>query len=400
MPRILFILICIYTFSLPFELFFEVEFGLITIFKPYRILSIIIVVLSVLQMMAKGKTIDSIYVKKPNVILIFLVLFLICLTVLRISLLGGSWSFFLNDIMQTLYLFFVFLVIHSLQWNRKQIETMFWVLVAALMLNGILMLSQYFGDSILSRSKGYLSNPNAAGFSYNVVLLYLYYQLTNRRLNLLKKFAIIGVIFYFYVLIFTTGSRTGMGLVAAGLVYLLYLLSTATKVKLFASIFVFLLIVINPVSNWIANNYRHHNLLVRISTFDSEKDIRRLIWSGGWNAAKSSMFTGVGVAQFRYDFGRHFEGMKHARHLAIRKFDGLGLHNDYMNLLVEGGVITLLLYISFMLWNVIDRFKLRRYKLPSLQLFILVFLLVYGMVAINFITPVFWYFLSFASLKY
>lgn len=377
------------------------EFGIKTIFKPYRIFSILTVIISVSIIVSSGKKAENMYIKKSNIPLILLVFLITVLSIIRIPLYDGSWSFFINDMMQTFYLFFVFLAMHSMKWNRKRIETILWILILALIINGFMMLNQFFfGFLGLSRATGYMDNPNSAGITYNTMLLFLYYQVTQPRTQLIKKLALIFIIFYFYLLIFTTGSRSGAGLIIIGLFYLYYLFSFKTKITGLITFFVILLLSIQPISKWVAANYKNYNLLVRISKFDGKKDERGLLWKGGLNAAKGSAFLGVGVAQFRYDFGRHFIGVEHGQYLAMRTHDGLGLHNDYMTFLVEGGILSLLLFLTFILWNIWKKFKRRRFKIPSLQLTILLFLLIYGMVGANFITPTYWFFLTIGSLKY
>jgi len=83
-----------------------------------------------------------------------------------------------------------------------------------------------------------------------------------------------------------------------------------------------------------------------------EDDIRIYLWKGGLDAFKDSNFLGLGMGQFRSNvlyFKKYMSNLLpyYVRSRISDGQGGLGLHSLYVELLVEGGVISLTLIIIY-----------------------------------------------------
>ena len=101
----------------------------------------------------------------------------------------------------------------------------------------------------------------------------------------------------------------------------------------------------------------------RLTTFDAGGGGRSTLWTGAWRAAKDHPVDGVGLNNFRDvapDYARQPGQLEDVRILAEQpRF----VHNTYLQLLAENGVVGLLLYLGFALgclramWVAARRFK-------------------------------------------
>jgi O-antigen ligase len=101
----------------------------------------------------------------------------------------------------------------------------------------------------------------------------------------------------------------------------------------------------------------------RLTDFDAGGGGRSTLWTGAWRAAKDHPVAGVGLNNFRDvapDYAREPGQLEDVRILAERpRF----VHNTYLQLLAENGVLGLLLYLGFTLgcvratWAAVRRFK-------------------------------------------
>jgi O-antigen ligase len=101
----------------------------------------------------------------------------------------------------------------------------------------------------------------------------------------------------------------------------------------------------------------------RLTNFDAGGGGRSTLWTGGWRAAKDHPVAGVGLNNFRDvgpDYARQPGQLEDVQILAERpRF----VHNTYLQLLAENGVLGLLLYLAFTfgclraMWMAARRFK-------------------------------------------
>jgi O-antigen ligase len=87
----------------------------------------------------------------------------------------------------------------------------------------------------------------------------------------------------------------------------------------------------------------------RVTTFDAGGSGRSTLWTGGWRMAKDYPLAGVGLNNFRNvapDYAREPGALEDVHILAEQP---RYVHNLYLQLLAENGIIGLLLYLGFVL---------------------------------------------------
>lgn len=294
----------------------------------------------------------------------------------------------------------MYIVVLRIRWTNFEINNLLTFFGIGMIINGFFMIHQFFNESIsLARASGFMDNPNKAAIAYNLLILYFYHLLFRKDFEFKKKILVALAIAFTSIVIFTTGSRTGLILFGLGIIYNFLKTGLAFKLLVTSSLLVILIISHQNIHQWINQNYKNYNLLVRLANNNPYEDERIIIWQGAINAIKSSGGTGVGIAQFRYEFGKYFKGVsiRHER----RGKDGLGLHNDYMNILVSGGFVAFFLYVIFLMTIFFKKVKFcfNTYRFENYQLEALCFIIISGMVSSSFITPTFWFFLSVVSIN-
>jgi O-antigen ligase len=104
----------------------------------------------------------------------------------------------------------------------------------------------------------------------------------------------------------------------------------------------------------------------RLTSFDAGGSGRTTLWTGGWRAAKDHPVAGVGLNNFRDvapDYARQPGELEEVHILAEQP---RYVHNTYLQLLAENGLVGLLLYLGFVLgclramWVAARRFKASR----------------------------------------
>lgn len=251
-----------------------------------------------------------------------------------------------------------------------RIGLLFTIIVSIFSLDNIFSerLGSDISFSLLGKVVGYNSNTIAliAGFS---LLIYLYkYNKRNKSIFNLLLFL------WLIIIILLTGSRKGVILLVLGVPLLIFLLKPEKRIRNISigtlSIIILYWLVMNiPILYHIAG-YRIEALVSMILGGEVEEasaNTRKLYIERGWNYFLQKPWTGYGLDNFRnlpFSYGTYS-------------------HNNYIELLVSGGIISFILYyfirIIVLVKLYINRNKNKVNKLLFVILLLLLFL-EYGLV--------------------
>ena len=133
--------------------------------------------------------------------------------------------------------------------------------------------------------------------------------------------------------------------------------------------------------------------------------IRFKLWQAGLDGAKSTLYTGMGIGQFRFEFTKLIEDYNRFLYLKYEgRSGGLTLHNYFLTLFVEFGLIPFLLVVAFFLRLFranLKRMKNRNNKALKVYLVPVLLLLVsviYGNSTAGIVSPLIWLVIAMASV--
>lgn len=184
--------------------------------------------------------------------------------------------------------------------------------------------------NIFGQAITYNANYTAliAGFSY-LIYIYKFYN-TKNKCNIIP-------ILWLLTIIILSGSRKGMSLVSIGTCMLIYFFNPKKRVRnicigIFMSIGLYWIIMNIPILYDIAGHRVEAliNSFIGKGTVDASTNTRISYIELGWEYFKEKPFTGYGLDCFR-----HLKG-------SYETYS----HNNYIELLVSGGILSLVLYYS------------------------------------------------------
>ncbi|MCB0704423.1 MAG: O-antigen ligase family protein [Saprospiraceae bacterium] len=402
--QVLFVLFCAYVFFAPFEDLLEYLYGIKTIFKPYRLFGILILLFGFFYDFKR----KPFFVFKPDILVVLFQGYGVFYTFLLFNL-GFHISFgsFLNSQIQMTFLTLIFLTFKRLDLTYKQINRILAFMCAGIIINGLIILVDFYILQISSREKGLSDNPNYAAYGMAIATVFLTYLLMKNRFSLLKLknlfyFGLVGVMFF---TILATGSRGGFILFAFCMFLMTIVLSdTQTKVRLIPIFGAVLLVVLF--------NTNFQALTEETTTFNrlqgATQDIRVPLAKAGFAAFVDTYGMGLGVSQMldRGTFAYYIGPVDRNLVYAIEVRDkGLSLHNMYIEVAVETGVIGIGLWTYFLFltakfqW---DKFRLNDKNRPfHRMLFVcIVGLLLFAMTGKGLLGALFWFVITVCSKEY
>ena len=261
-----------------------------------------------------------------------------------------------------------YLIAKNLSLTPRTVEVTLWVFAIAGLVNALEMASSVQTASALARYSGYSDSSNTAALYGGFTLLILLgNQLSGTGPLLLRTALLPASILLVGLALFTTQSRTALIAVAIAILVMV-ILSCATKrtrttTLLVAVLFPTLGFLVAPVLdlNW-------RDLTYRVRRLDSDDELssralsgREELWSAYYAMARDAGFLGIGLAQ-SFPNSERYLAQSPNRYYA---FDKAGVHNDYLLLLVETGLLGMTLYISCLFFLTVT--LLRRYRNSQFQ---------------------------------
>ena len=205
-------------------------------------------------------------------------------------------------------------------------------------------------------------NSNSIGqyFSYSFLFL-LAFSLSKDEIIIKRKDLRVFAYILFFLIILWTGSRKALLVVAAGS-SIFYLISTDNKlvalrriigVALFLTLLYLAIMEVPQLYDIIG--VRFERLFLYIET--GEINENSLMWrttmiENGINYFKQSPFLGMGLDCFRIEFGKHFFTASYA-------------HNNFIEMLVDGGIVGFIAYYSCYFWSIKTYIKNKEYTLSG-----------------------------------
>ena len=404
LERIKLLLFGAYAFSIPFELILEMWFGIETIFKPFRIISLAIVAVFLLQVIRNG---FSFKIKYPYDLWLLLAFgYGVIISAFRIISGVFNLGLFYNDLLQTGLHLTVFFVFKSADFNRNDILLVFKFFIAGVFINALVIFNDFFLGGFHGRQTGFTDNPNYVSLALVAVMTYLLLNIEKFKGGLVKILAIISIPFLLYIFIIT-GSRAGLALFIASLLMIFIFAGIRKKIFL---VFIAGLITLMLLPQQLDKIRLGGPLILFVRVADNigsdENDVRFAVWRGVFRALEENGYMGMGIGQFKAKFPRYYqEEPQKLIHEIVNRNYFLSTHNDYLAMLTDYGIPSLIFYLLFLLASVKAVFKnvwmtkesVNQIALAKYSFIILVCIVIFGMAAENFQHQLYWFLLMIST---
>ncbi len=403
-PHLLFLLFCLYGFLLPFEDVLELWFGIDTIFKPFRVVNLLIIGLFGVHFARSGMTIKQDI--REDLFLYAIFFYGLAISLVRMMTGPFQMAHFSNDLFQSSLYLLAFFIFKTLDLSPRQMNRIFLSLVLGIILNAVYMFYNFSILGFYGRASGFMDNPNYVALG--LVSAMSYFLL---KLDWVKRFhrqlALIGIILFLFYIFIITGSRTGLILLLLASMLIFFFVSWWKKIGLMTGIVALGLLLIPDT----APRTAFGGPLVLVNRVAGklnaeEEDVRFFIWRGVIRALEERGYAGMGIGQYKANFPDFFKYETHS--FIVRIVDRgyfLSTHNDYLAILTDYGLVGLVCYLIFLLLSFRKRFKLLQVSAESgetrflftFSFIVLSFIIVFGMAAENFQNQLFWFLLMFAT---
>ena len=402
-----------YAFLVTLEHVLRDLYGIATILKPYRILGLVLIAV---VFFTKGRSI-LFHKERDDRYLTWFVLFSGILTFFYIFV-GKNINVagFLNFYTQVVFNLLIFLSLKQINIDHKNLVTLLKFYTGGIVVNAIVMITDYYVRGSDTRVSGFMDNPNSGSFSIIVSILFFILLLRRNSFSVwrLSSWFYLALILMLGLAVFAAGSRTGIVLLAIGItLYVGFVVNLRNFVKFSALVVLaYAAIIIYSTAN--ENSVKNVSGRISSSRFfhkitESEDDIRVFLWKGGIDAFVDSNFMGIGVAQFSSNMSYFKKYMRSylsefVRKREIQKRAGLGLHNMYMDVLVEGGVVSLVLLLIYFYKVIRGRilsFRVAKDKdINSFLLSITIVMLLTSLTGYGLLSGAFWFVIFIVSKSY
>lgn len=397
-------LFCLYAFLLPFEFILEFLFGIETIFKPYRVVSLLIIGAFFVRSLQRGMVVRQDI--REDIFIYALLAYGILISLFRMASEPFHLGYFSNDVFQTTLYILTFFVFKSLPLNSEQLTKVLGFFVFGLILNSVYIFYNFFFLGNFFRDSGFMDNPNYLALGLIAALTYLMLQIDFSRVSWQRWFYPVIILFLLYI--FTiAGSRTGLVLLGISLLLVFAFFSLRRKIALLLLGGVILLFVL-PRSLDQLQQGGPNILYNRVAaTLGSElEDVRFVVWRGTFNALEQEGYLGMGIGQFKAKFPVLFQYETNKLILEmINRNYFMSTHNDVLSILTDYGLPGVLVFLTFL--TLAFRKLLKRLLTTSdepalllqtrLAFIIFCCLVIFGLAAENIQNQLFWFLLAFAT---
>jgi O-antigen ligase len=402
-----------YAVLVTLEHILEELYGVVTILKPYRVVGLLIIGAVIIL---KGRFIFFHENRRDRFLTATILYggiltFAYFLTGRNINL-GG----FLNFYLQVLFNLLIFLSIKQVKFTYQNLVTLLKFYTIGIFINSVVMIQAYYFTDTAERVSGFMDNPNSGSFSIIVSILFLIFLLRNNNFSMFKlsTYLYVVLITLFSLAVFASGSRTGVLLLGASIVLFFGIMANAATYLRLSILVIIIYAGFQSYTTWNETSVDRFSSRISSSRFfykmkSEEDDMRYYLWKGGYDAFLDSGFLGIGIGQFSsniYYFGKYMS--PYLPHYVQKRVSagkgGLGLHNMYMDVLVEGGIISLVLMLVYF-YKVIA-LRLRELKLVvarSVNAYLLVvaiLILLTSLTGYGLLSGAFWFAIYICSQSY
>ncbi len=345
--KILLALLFAYVFLAPFEDLLSYLYGVDTIFKPYRLAGLGMLLLGFF----KNWKDKPFFVFPPDKVLALFLGYGILYTLFLYGL-GCQVNLgqFANAMIQTTFLFLIHLTVKRMDISYSLLPKLLAVMSVGIALNAAIIALNFYVFQLSSREKGLSDNSNYAAFGMVVASLFFLWKIIQNkyRIGSLRTWLYSALVAFLFVSILATGSRTGFLLfVICSFVFLFVLSASGKRFQLLPYLIV--------VSGILMSSSSFREMLRRTIIFNrlehATEDVRVPLAKAGMEAIWYSKFMGIGVAQMmdQKNFKKFMAPVNMRLVRAIEKRNkGLGLHNMYLELTVETGLLGISLFLFYL----------------------------------------------------
>lgn len=408
LDKTLYVLFCCYAFSLSFELVFEALLDIETVFKPFRILSILIIGVFVIRTFSKGIHFDP--ANRIDLFLYGVYFYGLLISLVRMIQVVFNLGLFYNDVFQIIFFLSNFFIFKTLPLSKTKMLKIFHFLIAGVCLNSFYTFWNVISRINLGRNSGFMDNPNyfALGLFASIIFLTLKF---NYRLKFQAKIAL-GILLVFLLNMFgIAGSRGALLSLVITLILVFIFLSFQKKIITFFFVAIIsAILVFNNIGSIIS--YSSYTLIHRVSQslFSESKseDPRIVIWRGVFRTLEDRGYAGLGIGQFKANFVKYYKEESNRVVLEmVNRGYYLSPHNDYLYLLTDYGLPSLLGYLIFLMLSInrlgrvlnLVLINEKEHFLARFNFIILIGLMVFGLTTDSLINPLFWFLLMFITKK-
>ncbi len=407
LDKVLMTLFYMYAFSLPFELALEILFNIDTIFKPFRIFSLLIIAVFILRVFKNGLTVDP--DDRTDIFLYLVFVYGILISFVRI--ISGVFHFglFYNDIFQFGLHVASFFIFKTMAVSKEQLILLFKCFLVGLIINSTYIFIEFVFFTHHGRQSGFTDNPNYGSLGLVAGITYLLLKTNYLRKFWLQVLYGFGALFLIYIFIIE-GSRTGLIMFIVSNVFLFFFYSLRKKIMLiiFSGLIVLLLIPQQLDKLRIAGGPLVLVSRVIYNLNTGEEDVRFFLWRGVFRALEDQGYAGMGIGQFKAQFSKYYGEESHKLILdMVDRGYFLSTHNDYLAILTDYGLPSLAFYLIYLFFTM--KKMLRRVLYPAedeasellnrLGFILFSCLIIFGFAAENFQHPLFWFLLACATKK-
>lgn len=404
---LLFIFSVMFAFLISFEHVFDLYADTDTVLKPYRIVGIFIILLG----MFNGK--NKWYTNNYDKYWVFYVRYSVIYTILISAITTINFEALINDALQIIFNILVYLSLKKCEIDQKRMNIILKSFILGVLLNTAFVFFQRFVLKMGSRPSGFSDNPNSASFSMAMVAILFVYYLFDRKgskmsyfdNNPMLSFAFsISVSIFLLIGMAIEGSRGGFITLAIGVLIIVSRQSILKLIFALLTMAVLVTIFAEDPQGSAFGLLKNNPAVNRLEK--STDDIRLVLWKAGINAITDSYFMGIGMGQFRSNMEKFAEYTQlENNELVLKRLGegkaGLGLHNLFMEVAVECGVIGLILILLFF-------YRLLKVNWRRLQFFkdytpyfaLVIGILFFSFTGRNLLTGFFWFSIYLCSLPY
>jgi O-antigen ligase len=399
LDKLIFQLLCLYALFIPLELILEVFFNVETILKPYRIFAILIIVVFAIKSMHGFTSNREI---KQDLFLYLIFGYGIIVTLYRMISTPFHLGYLYNDAFQISLYIGVFIVIRHTVLSKNRINTILKFLVFGVFLNSYYVFHNYYILQGYRREGGFMDNPNYLALTLVItIILFLLYK--DKAKGIYKKILwFAGLIFLIYIFILA-GSRSGLAVLAICFLVVFYFSSFKQKINIVA-LAVIAVIFLEVGGSTLVKSTGPLILVNRIQK-KTTKDPRIPVWKGIIKASQETNFVGLGIGQFKGRFHEfYYEENNEFIKILLERNYFLSPHSDYFAILIVYGLLGLLFYLAFLIktgqrivYKIRNEIDYKR-KIYYRQCFLIFLALVlFGVTAENFTSPLYWILLSLST---
>lgn len=394
-----------YAFVLPFELAFEMLFDIETIFKPFRIVALLIIAAFTIRSLKKGLYFNMNYRSDIFLYLVFVYGILISL----VNIVTGIFNFglFYNDLFQTGLNVLVFFIFKAIPLEKSFVHKVFRSFLLGLVVNAIYIFSEFYFMGHHGRQAGFTDNPNYGSLGLVTGITYLMLNLNYIR-QYWKKIAYLGLIIFLIYIFIIEGSRAGLVMLIVSNIFLFFFYSAKSKAVLLTVSLGIILMLIPRKLDTITIGGGPLILISRVAEDinTGQEDVRFAVWRGVFRVLEDRGYQGIGIGQYKAIFPYYYgEETNELINDIIERRYFLSTHNDYLAILTDYGLPSLVLYLVFLFYTLKKLASKMLYEkgdketemLNRFSFILFACIILFGMAAENFQHPLYWFILAFAT---